>query len=106
MSLAPGPARSPPADPARADAYAVETRDNPSAAEHLLRRIDETLATILAQPGIGTRRRRYGENVRSLPVSSHILFYREIDDGIELWRVIHGRRNIPRLLNRYGAEGD
>jgi len=39
-------------------------------------------------------------------ISSASLFCREIDDGIELWRVIHGRRNIPRLLNRYGGEGD
>jgi plasmid stabilization system protein ParE len=34
----------------------------------------------------------------------NILFYREAPDGIELWRVIHGKRDIPRLLERYGEE--
>ena len=86
------------------DLYIHIGQDNPAAAEQVLRRIDQALATILTQPGIGTRRRRYGENVRSFPVFSYILFYREIDDGIELWRVIHGKRNIPRLLQNYSGE--
>ncbi len=84
--------------------YLYIGRDNPTAAEGVLRRIDEALKTILLQPGIGTLRPRYGKGVRSFPVYSYILFYREREDGVELWRVIHGKRNIPRLLKGFDGE--
>jgi plasmid stabilization system protein ParE len=41
-------------------------RDNADAAEKLLRRIDDVLATSLDQPRLGRSQPRYGEGVRSL----------------------------------------
>jgi toxin ParE1/3/4 len=41
--------------------------------------------------------RKVGElapNLRSLPVGSYLIFYRPIDDGIQLIRVLHGARDI------------
>ena len=31
---------------------------------------------------------------RSFPLGNHLIFYRPIDDGIELVRVLHGARDI------------
>jgi toxin ParE1/3/4 len=36
--------------------------------------------------------------VRSFPVNNYLIFYRLIEEGIEIVRVIHGARNIPNLF--------
>ena len=44
------------------------------------------------------------EDVRFIPVSrfrKYLVFYRSIDDGIEILRILHGARDIQGLL----AEG-
>ena len=83
------------------DIYLYIARDNAEAAEKLLRRFDETLMNLLEHLGLGVRQPRYGDGVRSFLVSSYILFYREVKAGIELWRIIHGKRHIPSILTRY-----
>ena len=35
---------------------------------------------------------------RVLQISSYIIFYRVIDEGVIIYRVIHGARNYPMLL--------
>ncbi len=55
----------------------------------------QTLAT---QPGIGRTRDELAERVRSFPVGNHVIFYRAIQDGIEVARVLSGFRDIPNLF--------
>ena len=35
----------------------------------------------------------------NFPVGNYILFYREVPDGIDLVRVIHGARDIPDIFD-------
>jgi plasmid stabilization system protein ParE len=57
------------------------------------------------QSGVG-RLRRFRNPVlaglRSWPVArpfgSYLIFYRDLPDCIELFRLIHGARNLPRRL--------
>ncbi|NEQ64169.1 MAG: type II toxin-antitoxin system RelE/ParE family toxin [Symploca sp. SIO2D2] len=37
-------------------------------------------------------------NLRGLPLDGYIIFYRILDDGIEILRVVSGRRNLPSLF--------
>lgn len=37
-------------------------------------------------------------SIRSFPVGKYILFYRPIEGGIELVRVLHGARDIESLF--------
>lgn len=37
-------------------------------------------------------------DVRSLPFRNYIIFYIPIESGIEVFRVIHGARDIPQVI--------
>jgi toxin ParE1/3/4 len=72
--------------------------DNPSAAHRWLENIDKTLALIANHPLIGERVDHLANGVRRHCVGNYLLFYKPIDDGIELRRVLHGARKIEELL--------
>jgi toxin ParE1/3/4 len=47
---------------------------------------------------IGASSHEYAPNLRHFTVWNYAVFYRPIDDGIEVIRVIHGARDIPKLF--------
>ena len=55
-------------------------------------------------PGLGERRQTANPRLEGLRVwriqgfEKHLIFYRPVDDGIEIVRVLHGARDIDRLL--------
>ena len=72
--------------------------DNRAAADQMLRRIDEKLRLYATQPFMGTDRSRLGPGLRSFPVGNYLAFYRVVEDGIELVRVLHGSRKLTRAM--------
>jgi len=65
--------------------------------------VEAALTYVAAHPSSGSP--RYGielglPELRSWPVKRfpHILFYVERDDEIDVWRVLHGKRDIPESL--------
>jgi toxin ParE1/3/4 len=76
-------------------------RVNAKAARKLLLAIDDTITLLSQFPGIGPKRQELGDAVRSFPVAKYtdyLIFYRVLDDGIEVIRVLHGARNLPQLF--------
>lgn len=65
-----------------------------AAAERLVRRFDATLEVIASAPNMGRKVEELAANLRSFPVGSYLIFYRPLDDGMELIRVLHGARDI------------
>jgi toxin ParE1/3/4 len=63
-----------------------------------------TFEAIARMPGLGERRpttdpRLEGLRVRRIQgFEKHLIFYRAVADGIEIVRVLHGARDIDRLL--------
>lgn len=87
---------------ARADIAAIAwhiAQDNPGAAERWLYEIDQTLALIAEYPTIGEKIDQPAPGLRRHCVGNYLLFYRPLDDGIELRRVLHGARRIEDLLH-------
>ena len=68
--------------------------DNDSAADRLLDRIDAALQLLAENPRAGSGRPELGDDVRSFVVGRYTLFYGVVEDGIELYRVIHSARDI------------
>lgn len=68
--------------------------DSPRAATRILDQFEEIAAILARFPGAGVARPELGDALRSFPVSSYVIFYRPIDDGVEIVRVLHGRRDI------------
>lgn len=71
---------------------------NPAAADRLLRAFDRELALLSKFPGAGPARPEIRAGVRSFPVGEYLLFYRPVEGGIELLRVLHGKRDLRRAF--------
>jgi toxin ParE1/3/4 len=49
-------------------------------------------------PHIGAGSEEYAPNLRHFTVWNYAVFYRPVEGGIELIRIIHGARDIPKLF--------
>jgi toxin ParE1/3/4 len=67
-------------------------------ADQLLKKIDSQLKMLASNPGMGTKRDSLAPNLRSFPLGNYLIFYRSINQGIEVIRVIHGARDIQSLF--------
>ena len=72
---------------------------NVSAAERLLDSLHAATQLLATQPLIGKARREFGAGIRSFPVRDFVLVYRPISGGVELVRVVHGARDLERVLS-------
>jgi toxin ParE1/3/4 len=72
--------------------------DNPAAAERWLDEVDQTLSVIAKYPYLGEQVDQLAPGVRRHSLGQYLLFYRPIDGGIELRRVLHGARNIETMF--------
>lgn len=78
-------------------------RESPRVAIRFLEAADAAFASLAERPTIG---RVYDPDnprlagVRTFLISGfpHLIFYRPLDDGIEVLRVLHGARDLPRVL--------
>ena len=90
--------RSPLAEQDYRDIWRYIARDNEDAASRLLRRIDRKLELYTENPGMGTKRDKLAPGLRSFPIGNYLAFYRIVRDGIELVRVLHGARDLKKVL--------
>jgi toxin ParE1/3/4 len=79
-------------------------QDRPSAADRFLMQAQRAFEQIARMPGIGSRWQsplKALEKIRFWPIPkfrNFIVFYREIPDGVEILRVLHGARDIENAL--------
>jgi toxin ParE1/3/4 len=79
-------------------------RDNPRAALRFLRAARTTMDRLLAMPEMGSLYESDEPelaDVRRFPVSrfrNYLIFYRPTTMGIEVLRILHGARDIERIL--------
>jgi toxin ParE1/3/4 len=87
-----------------ADIFVYLGRTRISSAHRFLREADATFQRLAESPGIGIRYEPDDpifEGIRVSPVSrfkKYLIFYRPIEGGIEVLRVLHGARDIHGLL--------
>jgi len=73
--------------------------DNPNAADRWLDQVDEKFRLLAQMPEMGRQRFDLAPNLRSLPVGDYVIFYRPVEDGIQVIRFLHGARDIPALFD-------
>lgn len=61
--------------------------------DNYLLAIKERFWLLTTQPQMGVERQEFQPHVRSLPMMSHVMFYRINDNTIEIIRVLHGRQD-------------
>ena len=71
--------------------------DDPIAAGEWIDKIEEKCELIATTPKLGERRPEFGTEVRSSLTGRYVIFYRQIQAGIEVLRVIAGDRDTQSL---------
>jgi toxin ParE1/3/4 len=72
---------------------------NPLAADRFVDALTKTFARLAQHPMLGRARPEIGPNLRSLPHRQYVIFYRPTPGGVEIFRVLHGARDIPPLFD-------
>lgn len=67
---------------------------SPAAGRRLIREITRGCQLRAGQTNMGTPRDDLGTGVRSFPAQPYVVFFRPVDGGIEVIRIIHGSRDI------------
>jgi toxin ParE1/3/4 len=80
------------------DALVYIGRHSPAAAHRFAAAVDRVCQLLAQFPQMGTACERLGRGLRQFPVDSYVIFYRPIDGGIEVVRVVHGSRNMRSLF--------
>jgi toxin ParE1/3/4 len=73
-------------------------QDNPSAAIRWVDAIEAKITAIANMPGIGVSRNDIQRDLRTLALGNYIILYHEIENHIEILRVLHGARQWEDLL--------
>lgn len=65
--------------------------------------VQDAFGLISSGPGIGSLRYSYDLDIpglRAFPIKrfGHAVFYVETDDVVDVWRILHTRRDIPETL--------
>ncbi|MCC5645749.1 type II toxin-antitoxin system RelE/ParE family toxin [Nostoc sp. CHAB 5824] len=80
------------------DIWNFIANDSFEKADRLLQKIDNQLKILASNPSMGRKRNSLAPNLRSFPVGNYLIFYRPINQGIEVIRVLHGARDIQSLF--------
>ena len=91
--------RTPQADVDLTDIWTYIARDNPAAADKLIRKINDTFELLATNPEIGIRQDELRPGLRCKPVrKNYLVFYEVADHDIRILRVMHGARKYEDLL--------
>lgn len=71
--------------------------DDPNQAEKIIRDIYSKLGTVAHNPYIGRARPEIEAALRSFPIGRYVAFYCPLQDGIDVFRILHGSRDIENL---------
>ena len=73
-------------------------QNNPAAADRLVDQIVANCFKLASNPSLGRSRSQYVEGLRSHRVRNYLIFYFPITGGVEIARVLHGARDLPRMF--------
>ncbi len=88
------------------DIWTYIAQESEPAADALIDEIIQRFPKLAAFPDMGRKRDDLLEGLRSLPVKSYVLFYRRTQQGIEIFRILHGRRDIESEFESSSPEVD
>ncbi len=75
-----------------AEIWSYIASDNPDVADRLIRRIDERLRLLLTDPAMGESMEQFRPGLRATAVGNYVIYYRSIEQGVEVYRVLHAAR--------------
>lgn len=79
------------------DIHDYIAKDNPDAALEFIERLEKRCKRLCEMPGVGRKRDELRPNTRSATEGDYVLFYRKLNGGIEILRVVHGKRDMSNI---------
>jgi toxin ParE1/3/4 len=73
-------------------------RDKPQAADRFVDELRAQCEKLAAQPDLGRPRPDLAAGIRSYRVGNYLIFYFPTATGVEVARVLHGARDLPKLF--------
>ena len=80
--------------------YFVER--NVEAGERLAQEFVKKCERLIQFPNMGRSYEHIKAGLRGIPLEGYIIFYRVVEDGIEVLRVISGRQNLEAMFEDEG----
>lgn len=74
-------------------------QNNLEAGEHFFQEFNRKCQQLVTFPNSGKSYAEIRPDLRGLPLEGYVIFYRVLDDGIEILRVVSGRRQLPNLFD-------
>ena len=71
--------------------------DSEAAADRLVAPVGDVCRLLAERPEMGRRREELSVRLRSFPVGNYMIYYRSIQNGIEVIRILHGSRDVDAL---------
>ena len=81
-----------------ADLAAFIAEDDPTAAVGVLNQIETKCALLSQYPEAGRSREDLFPRLRSYPAGSYTIFYRILEDEVQILRVLHGSRDVDHVF--------
>ena len=78
--------------------------DSIRAADRMVDKITSLFDELAEMPGIGTLQPEVGPQVLRHVVRPDLIFYRPIESGVGILRVLHDARDLPPILKRMRDE--
>lgn len=76
----------------------IADNSNFDSAERFLNKLNQKCTNLARFPNLGRKRDQLSPSLRSFPMDGYLIFYRLIEDGIEVARVISGNRDLDALF--------
>jgi toxin ParE1/3/4 len=77
---------------------------NVEAGERFFQKFNRKCEQLVAFPNLGRSYANIQPGLRGVPLENYIVFYRTIEDGIEIMRVVSGRRDLQSLFQEPEGE--
>lgn len=69
-------------------------------ADDFLDRVESKLMTLAQNSGLGRKRSELLADLRSFPIDNYVVFYQQIDGGIDVICLLHGSRDIEEVFKQ------
>jgi toxin ParE1/3/4 len=71
--------------------------ENPTAADRVYDLIEARCHSLRDHPQLGRERPEIGEGARSLVIERWVAFYRVVENGVQVVRIVDGARDLTKL---------
>lgn len=71
---------------------------NERAADRMVEEIAAQYEQLSEFPGMGIRREELGPGYRSLPTGMYVIYYRVLEDEVEISHILHGSKDVTGLF--------